>query len=53
MVSMDLVEINESLNEAEEIRKRYRGEGDLLPVSKTVGMGIDLISSICTESLTL
>jgi hypothetical protein len=50
---MDLVEMNELLDPTEEIRKTYRGESELRRVSKSVGMGMDLISSIFTKYLTL
>lgn len=53
LVSMDLVEINPLLNEEQSIRRKYRGEADLKAVSKTVGMGIDLVSSVFTNYLTL
>lgn len=53
LVGMDLVEVNESLDPTEEIRKTYRGESELRRVSKSVGMGMDLISSVFTKYLTL
>ena len=53
MVSMDIVEINEDFEKNESKRKPYRGEGDLSPVTKTVGMGIDLMSSLFTKYLEL
>jgi len=48
---MDLVEINEKFNPSEDLRGVYRGEEDLRRVSKTVGLGIDLVSSLFTRYL--
>lgn len=53
LVGMDLVEVNELLDPTEEIRRNYRGESELRRVSKSVGMGMDLISSVFTKNLTL
>lgn len=53
LVGMDLVEINEKLNPSEDLRGVYRGEEDLRRVSKTVGLGIDLVSSLFTRYLQL
>lgn len=50
---MDLVEINNALNENEKIRPIFRGEADLKPLSRTLGISVDLISSLCTKYLTL
>ena len=46
---MDLVEINEDFQKNEAKRQNYRGEGDIKEVTKTVGMGIDLMSSLFTK----
>lgn len=53
VVSMDLVEINNTLNETEKIRHKFRSENGLQPLSRTVGVGVDLISSLCTKYLSL
>lgn len=51
MVSMDLVEINEDFNKNEAKRAKYRGEEELTEVTRTVGMGIDLMTSLLSRSL--
>ena len=53
MVSMDIVEINEDFEKNEAKRRNYRGEGELKDVTKTVGMGIDLMSSVFAKYLEL
>ena len=50
---MDLTEINESLKEDEATRMKFRGEGALRTLSKTVGMGVDLIALLCAPHLQL
>lgn len=49
LVSMDLVEINDSINSNEDKRRNYRGEDSLQNVSKSVGMGCDLMTSLFTK----
>lgn len=51
VVSMDLVEINEDFNKNEAKRAKYRGEEELTEVTRTVGMGIDLMTSLLSRSL--
>ena len=46
---MDLVEINEDFSKGEPKRVPYRGEAEIGDVTQTVGMGIDLISSLFTR----
>lgn len=53
MVSMDIVEINEDFEKNEGKRRNYRGESELKEVTKTVGMGIDLMSSVFAKYLEL
>jgi arginase len=52
LVSMDLVEINPSL-ESTAPRKAFRDEEIYGEVTPTVGLGIDLVTSIFTKYLTL
>jgi arginase len=53
VVSLDVVEINEDFEKDEEKRKNYRGETELKTITKTVGMGVDLISSVFCRQLEL
>ena len=49
LVGMDLVEINEDFSKGEPKRVPYRGEAEIEDVTQTVGMGIDLMSSLFTR----
>ena len=52
LVSMDLVEINPSLDK-EESRLHYRGDELYSNMTSTVGIGVDLIDSIFKRYLSL
>lgn len=53
LVSMDITEINEDLCPLEKKRNRYRGENALGELSQTVGLGVDLVTSVYTRYFTL